>query len=58
MLTNCAGNCGKHIYISKPDKPVYLCGKCYRAWINIMFKIVGRGRDVFTLIKPSSDRLN
>jgi len=55
MLMDCSGKCGKRIYVKHPEKPVYLCKTCYAAFMNVTLKVIGRGRDVFRIVRPNKN---
>jgi hypothetical protein len=59
MIVPCAGHCGRRLYVATPEAGrVYLCARCWRAFLSTMFDLVRRGREVFTARVPADEELS
>ncbi|MCA1605807.1 MAG: hypothetical protein LC775_10115 [Acidobacteria bacterium] len=58
MIVLCAGQCGRHLYAASADGKIYLCRTCWRALFSVLFNLVGRGTEVFTVVIPQEEELS
>lgn len=57
MIVPCAGQCGRRV-VALDSKRIYLCRKCWTTLINVVFDLIRRGTEVFTVIQPTNELLN
>lgn len=57
MIIECAGECGRRLCVTADDR-IYLCRRCWKALFSVLFRLVRRGREVFTVVEPAPENLS
>jgi hypothetical protein len=57
MIVACAGRCGRKLLVPRAGS-IYLCAGCWKGLFAVLFTLVRRGTEVFTVRVPRDEDLS
>ncbi len=57
MIATCAGRCGRRLLVPG-SSGIYLCPRCWKAIFSVLFTLIRRGTEIFTVTVPRDEELS